>query len=146
MNKLQVRLLRRCNTLLKFLLTTDAIVKSERCFSKCRLLLCEMTTGPCSCSFPCLGPPLPYTLNAQIQSITDESRSSIRRKHQGPGQCTSLSRKASLMDDTQEDEVAHFLTRLPPMVPHCQASLDKAEALGAIISSVCLRFLSTVKG
>lgn len=114
MNKLQVRLLRRCNTLLKFLLTTDAIVRSERCFSKCLLLLCEMTTGPCSCSFPCLGPPLPYTLNAQIQSITDESRSSIRRKHQGPGQCTSLSRKASLMDDTQEDEVAHFLTRLPP--------------------------------
>lgn len=71
-----------------------------------------MTTGPCSCSSPCLGPPLPYTQNVQIQSITDESRSSIRRKNQGPGQGTSLSRQSSLMDDTQEDEVAHFLT--PP--------------------------------
>lgn len=109
---LQVRLFRIYNTLLRFLLITDAIVQSKLCFSKCGLLLCDMTTGPCSCSSPCLGPPLPYTQNVQIQSITDESRSSIRRKNQGPGQGTSLSRQSSLMDDTQEDEVAHFLT--PP--------------------------------
>ncbi|XP_056869125.1 solute carrier family 12 member 7 isoform X3 [Takifugu flavidus] len=36
----------------------------------------------------------------EIQSITDESRSSIRRKNPGAG----LSRQSSLMDDTQEDE------------------------------------------
>lgn len=113
---LQVRLFRIYNMLLRFLLRTDAIVQSKLCFSKCGLLLCDMTTGPCSCSSPCLGPPLPYLQNVQIQSITDESRSSIRRKNQGPGLGTSLSRQSSLMDDTQEDEVAHFLT---PTVPHC---------------------------
>lgn len=111
---LQVRLFRIYNTLLRFLLITDAIVQSQLCFSECGLLLCDMTTGPCSCSSPCLGPPLPYTQNVQIQSITDESRSSIRRKNQGPGQGSSLSRQSSLMDDTQEDEVAHFLTRPAP--------------------------------
>lgn len=104
-----------------------------------------MTTGPCSCSSPCLGPPLPYTQNVQIQSITDESRSSIRRKNQGPGQGTSLSRQSSLMDDTQEDEVAHFLT--PPTVPHChpcpapsrQACLYKAEPLDPVNESQCFQ-------
>lgn len=114
---LQVRLFRIYNTLLRFLLIRDAIVQSKLCFSKCGLLLCDMTTGPCSCSSPCRGPPLPYTQNVQIQSITDESRSSIRRKNQGPSQGTSLSRQSSLMDDTQEDEVAHFLTPHGPSLP-----------------------------
>lgn len=133
---LQVRLFRIYNTLLRFLLITDAIVQSKLCFSKGGLLLCDMTTGPCSCSSPCLGPPLPYTQNVQIQSITDESRSSIRRKNQGPGQGTSLSRQSSLMDDTQEDEVAHFLTPHGPSLPSSlQARLYKAESLDLVISS-----------
>uniref|UniRef100_A0A665VJB5 Solute carrier family 12 member 7-like n=1 Tax=Echeneis naucrates TaxID=173247 RepID=A0A665VJB5_ECHNA len=41
-----------------------------------------------------------------IQSITDESRSSIRRKNQGAAQGTSFSRQSSPLEDTQEDEVA----------------------------------------
>ncbi|XP_042366116.1 solute carrier family 12 member 7 isoform X2 [Plectropomus leopardus] len=40
----------------------------------------------------------------EIQSITDESRSSIRRKNQGAAQGTSLSRQSSTAEDTQEDE------------------------------------------
>ncbi|XP_026217432.1 solute carrier family 12 member 7 isoform X6 [Anabas testudineus] len=40
----------------------------------------------------------------EIQSITDESRSSIRRKNQGAAQSTNLSRQSSPMEDTQEDE------------------------------------------
>ncbi|XP_041817890.1 solute carrier family 12 member 7 isoform X4 [Chelmon rostratus] len=40
----------------------------------------------------------------EIQSITDESRSSIRRKNQGAAQSTNLSQQSSLMEDTQEDE------------------------------------------
>lgn len=99
--------------------------------------------APCSCSSPCLGPPLPYTQNVQIQSITDESRSSIRRKN--PGQGTSLSRQSSLMDDTQEDEVAHVF--YPPQTltaPSHQACLYKAEAL-AIVNSE-LQILNIFKG
>uniref|UniRef100_A0A665VIY0 Solute carrier family 12 member 7-like n=1 Tax=Echeneis naucrates TaxID=173247 RepID=A0A665VIY0_ECHNA len=42
----------------------------------------------------------------EIQSITDESRSSIRRKNQGAAQGTSFSRQSSPLEDTQEDEVA----------------------------------------
>ncbi|XP_026217434.1 solute carrier family 12 member 7 isoform X8 [Anabas testudineus] len=41
----------------------------------------------------------------EIQSITDESRSSIRRKNQGAAQSTNLSRQSSPMEDTQEDEL-----------------------------------------
>ncbi|XP_071341746.1 solute carrier family 12 member 7 isoform X5 [Trachinotus anak] len=40
----------------------------------------------------------------EIQSITDESRSSIRRKNQGAAQGPSFSRQSSPMEDTQEDE------------------------------------------
>ncbi|KAM6971314.1 solute carrier family 12 member 7 isoform 2-T2 [Tautogolabrus adspersus] len=40
----------------------------------------------------------------EIQSITDESRSSIRRKNQDAAQSTELSRQSSQMEDTQEDE------------------------------------------
>uniref|UniRef100_A0A3Q1J675 Solute carrier family 12 member 7b n=1 Tax=Anabas testudineus TaxID=64144 RepID=A0A3Q1J675_ANATE len=45
----------------------------------------------------------------EIQSITDESRSSIRRKNQGAAQSTNLSRQSSPMEDTQEDEVAQLI-------------------------------------
>ncbi|XP_029935715.1 solute carrier family 12 member 7 isoform X2 [Myripristis murdjan] len=40
----------------------------------------------------------------EIQSITDESRSSIRRKNQGGAHGVSPSRQSSQMEDTQEDE------------------------------------------
>ncbi|XP_008285939.1 solute carrier family 12 member 7 isoform X3 [Stegastes partitus] len=40
----------------------------------------------------------------EIQSITDESRSSIRRKNQGAAENTNLSRQSSTAEDTQEDE------------------------------------------
>ncbi|KAM4533603.1 solute carrier family 12 member 7 isoform 1-T1 [Odontesthes bonariensis] len=40
----------------------------------------------------------------EIQSITDESRSSIRRKNQGATESSNLSRQSSPMEDTQEDE------------------------------------------
>ncbi|XP_067434759.1 solute carrier family 12 member 7 isoform X2 [Thunnus thynnus] len=40
----------------------------------------------------------------EIQSITDESRSSIRRKNQGAAQTSNLSRQSSQTEDTQEDE------------------------------------------
>ncbi|XP_072234917.1 solute carrier family 12 member 7 isoform X1 [Leuresthes tenuis] len=40
----------------------------------------------------------------EIQSITDESRSSIRRKNQGTTESSNLSRQSSPMEDTQEDE------------------------------------------
>uniref|UniRef100_A0A8C9YBK7 Solute carrier family 12 member 7 n=1 Tax=Sander lucioperca TaxID=283035 RepID=A0A8C9YBK7_SANLU len=41
----------------------------------------------------------------EIQSITDESRSSIRRKNQGAAQSTNLSRQSSTVENTHEDEV-----------------------------------------
>ncbi|XP_034028163.1 solute carrier family 12 member 7 isoform X2 [Thalassophryne amazonica] len=40
----------------------------------------------------------------EIQSITDESRSSIRRKNQDGATSTNLCRESSPMEDTQEDE------------------------------------------
>ncbi|XP_022047872.1 solute carrier family 12 member 7 isoform X3 [Acanthochromis polyacanthus] len=40
----------------------------------------------------------------EIQSITDESRSSIRRKNQGDAENSNLSRQSSAAEDTQEDE------------------------------------------
>ncbi|XP_047468101.1 solute carrier family 12 member 7 isoform X2 [Mugil cephalus] len=40
----------------------------------------------------------------EIQSITDESRSSIRRKNPGAAQSATFSRESSPMEDTQEDE------------------------------------------
>uniref|UniRef100_A0A8C4HB61 Solute carrier family 12 member 7b n=1 Tax=Dicentrarchus labrax TaxID=13489 RepID=A0A8C4HB61_DICLA len=45
----------------------------------------------------------------EIQSITDESRSSIRRKNQGAAQNLTLSQQSSPMEDTQEDEVAQLI-------------------------------------
>lgn len=94
-----------------------------------------MTTWPLSRSL-LLGPPR----TAQIQSITDESRSSIRRKNQGAAQGASLSRQSSLMEDNQEDEVADFFcdprpVPSPPAVHHCQThglvftKLDRFECL-----------------
>lgn len=66
------------------------------------LFVCNRLWGPC-----------PTT---QIQSITDESRSSIRRKNQAAAQGANLSQQSSLMEDAQEDEVADFVN---PTVPHC---------------------------
>ncbi|XP_033964869.1 solute carrier family 12 member 7 isoform X2 [Pseudochaenichthys georgianus] len=40
----------------------------------------------------------------EIQSITDESRNSIRRKNQGTSEGTNLSRHSSTVEDNQEDE------------------------------------------
>ncbi|KAK7881690.1 hypothetical protein WMY93_030099 [Mugilogobius chulae] len=40
----------------------------------------------------------------EIQSITDESRSSIRRKHQAAAETSSQSRHSSTAEDNQEDE------------------------------------------
>ncbi|XP_069368140.1 solute carrier family 12 member 7 isoform X1 [Paralichthys olivaceus] len=40
----------------------------------------------------------------EIQSITDESRNSIRRKNQGAAESASLSRHSSTVEDNQEDE------------------------------------------
>ncbi|XP_017289431.1 solute carrier family 12 member 7 isoform X2 [Kryptolebias marmoratus] len=40
----------------------------------------------------------------EIQSITDESRSSIRRKNQDAAESSNLSRQSSSMEDNQEDE------------------------------------------
>ncbi|XP_034090516.1 solute carrier family 12 member 7 isoform X2 [Gymnodraco acuticeps] len=40
----------------------------------------------------------------EIQSITDESRNSIRRKNQGTSEGTNLSRQSSTVEDNQEDE------------------------------------------
>jgi len=54
-----------------------------------------MTVGPC---------PRLSGRAAQIQSITDGSRNSIRRKN--PAGAASRSRPASTAEDTQEDEVA----------------------------------------
>uniref|UniRef100_A0A3P8S3W6 Solute carrier family 12 member 7 n=1 Tax=Amphiprion percula TaxID=161767 RepID=A0A3P8S3W6_AMPPE len=48
----------------------------------------------------------------EIQSITDESRSSIRRKNQGGAENTNLSRQSSTAEDTQEDELC---SRQPPI-------------------------------
>uniref|UniRef100_A0A3Q1CMG4 Solute carrier family 12 member 7b n=1 Tax=Amphiprion ocellaris TaxID=80972 RepID=A0A3Q1CMG4_AMPOC len=45
----------------------------------------------------------------EIQSITDESRSSIRRKNQGGAENANLSRQSSTAEDTQEDEVAQLI-------------------------------------
>lgn len=58
----------------------------------------------------------PHTV--QIQSITDESRSSIRRKNQGAAQGASLSRQSSLMEDTQEDEVEPSRVPIDPPPHH----------------------------
>uniref|UniRef100_A0A668AG78 Solute carrier family 12 member 7 n=1 Tax=Myripristis murdjan TaxID=586833 RepID=A0A668AG78_9TELE len=51
----------------------------------------------------------------EIQSITDESRSSIRRKNQGGAHGVSPSRQSSQMEDTQEDEVAKLSTHCPSL-------------------------------
>lgn len=70
-----------------------------------------MKTGPSPCS-----PTAAFlglaTAAAQIQSITDESRSSIRRKNPGAAQSTTFSRESSPMEDTQEDEVADCVNPL----------------------------------
>lgn len=72
----------------------------------------------------------------QIQSITDESRSSIRRKNQGAAEGASLSRQSSLMEDTQEDEVelCHVPIDPPPhlTVTVARARLHKAGSLDTV--------------
>uniref|UniRef100_A0A8C5H7W4 Solute carrier family 12 member 7-like n=1 Tax=Gouania willdenowi TaxID=441366 RepID=A0A8C5H7W4_GOUWI len=45
----------------------------------------------------------------EIQSITDESRNSIRRKNQTADESSNLSQQSSQMEDTQEDEVADIV-------------------------------------
>ncbi|XP_034416650.1 solute carrier family 12 member 5-like [Cyclopterus lumpus] len=52
----------------------------------------------------------------EIQSITDESRNSIRRKNQGAAPSTTRSRPSSTAEDTQEDEVADVVN---PLFPRC---------------------------
>uniref|UniRef100_A0A3P9HAI8 Solute carrier family 12 member 7b n=1 Tax=Oryzias latipes TaxID=8090 RepID=A0A3P9HAI8_ORYLA len=61
----------------------------------------------------------------EIQSITDESRSSIRRKNQDATEGSSLSRQSSTAEDTQEDEAQLIHDR--NMASHAAAN-DKAEA------------------
>lgn len=75
-----------------------------------------MTTGP----FPCSSATafLGHDHTTQIQSITDESRSSIRRKNQGAAQTSNLSRQSSQTEDTQEDEVVDFVNPLSLIVRH----------------------------
>uniref|UniRef100_A0A8D3EG19 Solute carrier family 12 member 7b n=1 Tax=Scophthalmus maximus TaxID=52904 RepID=A0A8D3EG19_SCOMX len=61
------------------------------------LFTCHRLSGPCH--------------TTQIQSITDESRSSIRRKNQGAAESVSvsLSRHSSTVEENQEDEVAQLI-------------------------------------
>ncbi|XP_010777955.1 solute carrier family 12 member 7-like isoform X2 [Notothenia coriiceps] len=61
-----------------------------------------MTIGPFPCS-PAI-PPAGSRHTTQIQSITDESRNSIRRKNQSTSEGTNLSRQSSTVEDNQEDE------------------------------------------
>ena len=67
------------------------------------LFVCQRCSGPGPCPWPAL---------VQIQSITDESRSSIRRKTPGAAQSSTRSRQSSTAEDTQEDEVADVVTPL----------------------------------
>ncbi|KAM9333742.1 LOW QUALITY PROTEIN: solute carrier family 12 member 7-like [Pholidichthys leucotaenia] len=60
----------------------------------------------------------------EIQSITDESRSSIRRKTQGADQNSSLSRHSSTAEDGQEDEAQLIHDR--NMASHAAVN-DKAD-------------------
>ncbi|XP_074478027.1 solute carrier family 12 member 7 isoform X2 [Sebastes fasciatus] len=61
----------------------------------------------------------------EIQSITDESRSSIRRKNQGPVPSTNRSRPSSMVEDNQEDEAQLIHDR--NTASHAAIN-DKAEA------------------
>ncbi|KAF6723996.1 Solute carrier family 12 member 5 [Oryzias melastigma] len=61
----------------------------------------------------------------EIQSITDESRSSIRRKNQDATEGSSLSRQSSTAEDTQEDEAQLIHDR--NTASHAAVN-DKAEA------------------
>ncbi|XP_029004947.1 solute carrier family 12 member 7 isoform X5 [Betta splendens] len=61
----------------------------------------------------------------EIQSITDESRSSIRRKNQGASESANLSRQSSPMEDTQEDEAQLIHDR--NTASHASVN-DKADA------------------
>ncbi|XP_037612722.1 solute carrier family 12 member 7 isoform X2 [Sebastes umbrosus] len=61
----------------------------------------------------------------EIQSITDESRSSIRRKNQGPAPSTIRSRPSSMVEDNQEDEAQLIHDR--NTASHAAIN-DKAEA------------------
>ncbi|KAM8822681.1 solute carrier family 12 member 7 isoform 1-T1 [Spinachia spinachia] len=61
----------------------------------------------------------------EIQSITDESRNSIRRKNQGAAPSTTRSRSTSAAEDTQEDEAQLIHDR--NTASHAAIN-DKAEA------------------
>ncbi|KAK5850004.1 hypothetical protein PBY51_014292 [Eleginops maclovinus] len=61
----------------------------------------------------------------EIQSITDESRNSIRRKNQGTSEGTNLSRQSSTLEDNQEDEAQLIHDR--NTASHAAIN-DKAEA------------------
>ncbi|XP_034416516.1 solute carrier family 12 member 7 isoform X3 [Cyclopterus lumpus] len=61
----------------------------------------------------------------EIQSITDESRNSIRRKNQGAAPSTTRSRPSSTAEDTQEDEAQLIHDR--NTASHATIN-DKAEA------------------
>lgn len=69
---------------------------------------------PVHLTLPVWAPPRPAT---QIQSITDESRSSIRRKNQGGTENSNASRQSSTAEDTQEDEVVGFCLHTAPNPP-----------------------------
>uniref|UniRef100_A0A673C157 Solute carrier family 12 member 7b n=1 Tax=Sphaeramia orbicularis TaxID=375764 RepID=A0A673C157_9TELE len=96
------------------------------------LFTCHRISGPCHI--------------AQIQSITDESRSSIRRKNQGAAPGTSLSRQSSTAEDTQEDEVDHYANIVSICCPSfldTQACLHKAGSLtklNPLVQSLLKRF------
>uniref|UniRef100_G3N7S1 Solute carrier family 12 member 7b n=1 Tax=Gasterosteus aculeatus aculeatus TaxID=481459 RepID=G3N7S1_GASAC len=70
----------------------------------------------------------------EIQSITDESRNSIRRKNQG-APSTTRSRSTSAAEDTQEDEVRYWVSSFFPLPP-LQAQLihDRNTASHAAIN------------
>lgn len=84
----------------------------------------------------CLQFATPHT--AQIQSITDESRSSIRRKNQGPVPSTNRSRPSSMVEDNQEDEVADVVNPLSPSFLDTQTCLHKAGSLATVSSAIIM--------
>lgn len=106
----------------------------------------------------------------QIQSITDESRSSIRRKNQSGASGSSTSRQSEQLDDTKDDEVASLqcgsspiqtaqsplhppdlpnppvlLPRTPPLPVTCSTPTYRAKAvLWLLIMRLTVLFLMPV--
>lgn len=69
-----------------------------------------------------------WQLRLQIQSITDESRSSIRRKNHTRAQSSGSSNQGAALEDEMENEVANMKTkplRTPPWIRHSQLQSHK---------------------